>query len=131
MVYKPNILLIICVDFNVNYLEKSKEKKKELNDLLNSYNLNSIIQFSTRITKNSSTTIDNVFLDITKFTHFRISPISNGLSDHDAQMLDIYTNEKIFKCSKKKIKYIRKFDEFTIQEFQDQLSKESWRNLYK
>jgi hypothetical protein len=62
IVYKPNILLIICGDINVNYLEESKEKK-ELNDLLNSYNLNSIIQFPTRITKNSSTAIDNIFLD--------------------------------------------------------------------
>jgi hypothetical protein len=129
IVYKPNILLIICGDINVNYLEESKEKH-ELNALLNSYNLKSIIQFPTRITKNSSTAIDNIFLDITKFVHFRISPVPNGLSDHDAQMLDIYTNERIDKCSKQKVKYIRKFNEFSIQEFQVQLSKESWQNVF-
>jgi exonuclease III len=87
-IYNPHIHIIICGDINVNYFDESKEKN-ELNDLLNSYNLDSIIQFPTRITNNSRTTIDNIFLDTTKFVNFIISALSNGLSDHNAQMLAI------------------------------------------
>jgi exonuclease III len=87
-VYKPDIHVIVYGDINVNYLDESKEKN-ELNDLLNSYNLDSIIQFPTRITNNSRTTIDNIFLDTTKFVNFKISALSNRLSDHNAQMLAI------------------------------------------
>ncbi|MDR2457636.1 MAG: endonuclease/exonuclease/phosphatase family protein [Clostridiales Family XIII bacterium] len=116
-VYKPNIHFIICGDFNINYLDESKGKK-DLNNLLNSYNLDSIIQFPTRITKNSRLSIDNIFLDVSKFVQFKIFPVPNGLSDHDAHVLEIYKNERIYKRSIQKVKYIRKIDEFTIQEFQ-------------
>jgi hypothetical protein len=68
-------------------------KKKELNDLLNSYNLDSRIQFPTRISNNSRTSIDNIFFDTTKFLNFTISAITNGLSDQDAQILEIYVNK--------------------------------------
>jgi hypothetical protein len=113
-VYKPNIHFIICGDFNINYLDESKEKK-DLNNIL--------IQFPTRIAKNSSSSIDNIFLDVSKFVQFKIFPVPNGLSDHDAQVLEIYKNERIFKRFIQKVKYIRKIDEFTTQEFLEQISK--------
>jgi hypothetical protein len=48
---------------------------------------------TTRISNNSRTSIDNIFLDTTKFINFTISPITNVLSDHDAQILEIYVNK--------------------------------------
>jgi hypothetical protein len=56
------------------------------------YNLDSIIQFPARISNNSRTSIDNISLDNTKFLYF-ISPITNGLSDHDTQILEIHVNK--------------------------------------
>jgi hypothetical protein len=57
-----------------------------------------MIHFPTRIKNGSCTTIDNIFLDTTKFTKFIVSLILNGLSDHDAQLLlkqDLNSDTKI------------------------------------
>jgi hypothetical protein len=87
------------------------QRKNELNDLLNSFNLSSIISFPTRITKNSRTAIDNIFIDIIKVDNFITSPFSNGLSDHDGQILEISIHnsvcrEKYFPKNKDEIKMI-------------------------
>ena len=50
-IYKPDVQLIICGDININYLIESKEKQ-ELNNILNSYNLESVINFPTRVKNN-------------------------------------------------------------------------------
>jgi hypothetical protein len=122
-------VLIICGDINVNYLDKPKEKN-ELNDLLHSYNLDSIVQFPTRIANNSKTSIDNIFLDTTKLANFIISPFLNGLSDHDAQMLEIFINKLNCNKSNHKVKTIRKINEYSIKEFKDKLSEELWQNTF-
>jgi exonuclease III len=108
-IYKPNVQLIICGDFNINYLNESKEKQ-DLNNILNSYNLVSVIHFPTRITYNSKSTIDNIFFDTTKFTDFATFPLLNGLSDHDAQMLGIYLHNVNWKRPNYKAITVRKMD---------------------
>ncbi|MDR2829930.1 MAG: hypothetical protein LBB45_02660, partial [Methanobrevibacter sp.] len=108
-VYKPAIHLIICGDININYLNESKEKQ-EINNILNSYNLVSIIHFPTRITNNSRILIDNIFLDTIKFVNFVTSSVSNGLSDHDAQRLQIYLHNQNCKRLNYKVKIIRKIN---------------------
>lgn len=49
----------------------------------------------------SSTTIDNIFTDCTRFKNNDIKSIMNGIPDHDAQLLTIYTSN--IKCSSKTI----------------------------
>jgi hypothetical protein len=69
-------------------------------------------------------------LDTTKFVNFTISSLSNGLSDHDAQMLEIYINNLDCKKSNYRVKIIRKIDEYSIMEFKDKLSEELWQNIF-
>ena len=90
-IYTPRVHLIMCGDININYLTESKEKQ-ELNNILHSYNLISVINFPTRIKNNSSTAIDNIFIDITQFGMHSTYPMENGLSDHDAQVLELYVD---------------------------------------
>jgi hypothetical protein len=45
----------------------------------------------------SSTAIDDIFTDCTRFKNIDIKPIMNGISDHDAQLLMIYKSN--IKCS--------------------------------
>jgi hypothetical protein len=111
--YKSENQLIICGDINKNYLNESKEKD-ELNDLLTSFNVNSIITFPSRITKNTMSIIDNIFIDITIVSNFMTSPIINGLLEHDAQTLEIYTKNFDRKKDSIKTKSIRQFNKFTI-----------------
>ena len=85
--YDPSID-IICGDLNVDY-QVENQRKHQLNNLLHSFNLISIITFPTRVYNKSSTTIDNMFLDPSRYEEYSVIPIYNGLSDHDAQLLII------------------------------------------
>jgi hypothetical protein len=60
-------------------------KKQQLNSLLASHNLCGVVNFPTRITHSSA--IDNFFIDKCRNEAYSIYPLSNGLSDHDAQIL--------------------------------------------
>ena len=79
---------IICGDININYFADSY-KKKQLDSILYSFNLCSIVNFPTRVGPNSSSLIDNVFLDNSYINKYDIAPVINGLSDHNAQLLAI------------------------------------------
>ena len=86
--YNSTLHFIICGDFNIDYLIES-ERKNQLENLLLSFNITSIISFPTRVQNTSATAIDNIFLDSTRLKEHTVIPISNGLSDHDAQLLTI------------------------------------------
>ena len=53
---------IICGDFNINYI-RVNNKKTQLENLLNMYNLTSTVNFPTRITTTSCSAIGNIFVD--------------------------------------------------------------------
>jgi hypothetical protein len=63
----------------------------QLDTLLKTFNLESIVNFPTRIQGNSATAIDNIFFHIMRRENYSISPIINGLSDHDAQSITLTT----------------------------------------
>jgi hypothetical protein len=71
--------IIICGDIKVDYRVEN-ERKRQLNNLLHSFDLNSIITFPTRIHNNSVTTIDNIFIDTSRFKDYTAIPILNGLA---------------------------------------------------
>jgi len=121
--YTNFINIIICGDININYLDNTNSKL-QLDSLLLSYDLYSTVNFPTRISNCSSTAINNIFIDKFKNTNFTIKPLSNGLSDHDAQILILHDtkiqNLKAHNYTKRLI------NEFTISEFKLNLSYESW-----
>ena len=86
--YKVDLKLIICGDINIDYLTDN-DKKRQLDAVLLTYNLSAIVHFPTRSQGYSSTAIDNIFIDTYKFINYTVSPLHNGLSDHDAQLLII------------------------------------------
>jgi hypothetical protein len=65
--------IILCGDFNINYLSDS-QNQEALNSLLNSYSLCSIIDFPTTIHNNSNTMIDNIFINKFKMKIFQYIP---------------------------------------------------------
>jgi hypothetical protein len=84
---KANVKVIICGDI-VNYMEDCL-RKGQLNDLLSTFKLRSIITFSTRMGPNTSTIIDNIFINDQQYNGYEVFTVSNGLSDHEAQLLMI------------------------------------------
>ena len=59
--YTSKLHFIICGDININYLNES-ENKNQMDNLLLSYNLISIINFPTRVQNTSATATDNILL---------------------------------------------------------------------
>ena len=88
--YTATLEYIVCGDINIDYLNDS-DRKNWLDALLKTYNLKSVVNFPTRIQKNSATVSDNIFIDTSKMGNYSISPIINGLSDHDAQLIILHS----------------------------------------
>jgi hypothetical protein len=118
---------IICGDININYLKES-EDKTHLDNILLSYNLINIIIFPTRVQNTSSTPTDNIFIDVSLFESYTLTPITNGLSDHEAQFLKISTEYALVPI--RKFKTVRKINKYTISDFIDKLSCESWDTIF-
>ena len=117
---------ITCGDFNIDYI-KDSSRKNFLDSILASLNLFSTVRFPTRIFKDTSTQIDNIYVNIYKFD-FSVYPVINGLSDHDAQIIaltDISTS-----VPKQSISLIRKTDDNTIKSFVYLLSYENCENVF-
>jgi hypothetical protein len=81
---------IICGDINIDYLVDS-DRKSRLEALLKTYNLTSVVNFPTCTQNNSTTAIDNIFIDISEMGNYSICPIISGLSDHDAQSITLHS----------------------------------------
>jgi len=114
---------IFCGDINIDYLVGS-DRKSQLEALLKTYNLTSVVNFPTRTYKHSATAIDNIFNDISKMGNYSICPIINGLSDHDAQSITLISFN--LRPPSKKCMLIRKINEHTINDFLNKLSYETW-----
>jgi exonuclease III len=125
--FMNSINLIICGNFNINYLVNTNTKL-QLDSLLLSYDLYSTVDFPTRISNYSSTAIDNMFIDKFKDASFTIKPLPTGLSDHGAQILILHDikiqNLKAYYYTKRLINGL------TISEFQLNLSCESWDEIF-
>jgi exonuclease III len=114
---------IICGDINVDYLY-SHSRKQQLDMLLTTYNLTSIVKFPTRIVNGSSTAIDNFFIDLSR--KYSIKPLINGISDHDAQLLEM---ENVITPAQELTSYfIRDFNDQSIHDFLMHLSMEIGRS---
>jgi hypothetical protein len=120
--FKANVEFIICGDINIHFLVE-RGRKHQLEALLKTYNLMSIVNFPTHIHHNSSTAIDNFFIDINMVGNYSIKPVINELSYHDAQVVTFHS--LTLGPHIKKIMSIRKITELTINDFILKLSHET------
>jgi hypothetical protein len=125
-IHTRSIRIILCGDININYLDDTGNNKPRLNSLLASCHLSSIVDFPTRVSSTSATTIDNIFINRNTNETFSITSLPNGLSDHDAQLL-ILSNTSFLNSSSSSVTR-RLINEHTIIEFKKSLSCE-YNNL--
>jgi hypothetical protein len=124
--YKVNIKFIICGEINIDCLAVS-DKKRQLDAMLLTYNLSPIVHLPTRTQNQSSTAIDNTFIDIYKFINYTVFPLHNGLSDHDAQLLII--KDVNLQLQIHHIHTPRNINKYSIEEFKIRLSYECWDSI--
>lgn len=79
IVYEPKFELIVCGDFNVNFLENSS-RSLQLISLFQTYNLFRVVDFPTRITADSSTAIDGIFVDYSRLNKSHVFSVIMMLS---------------------------------------------------
>jgi hypothetical protein len=96
-----------------------------LTALLNSYNLFSIVQFPTRTYKNSISAIDHIFIDTTKIDIYEVIPVMYGLADYNARIININTSYNN-KSHGYQTYFRRNNNKYTMAEFQNSLSYDSW-----
>ena len=96
--------------------------------MLLTYNLSATLQFPTRTQSHSSTATDNLFIDTYKLLNYTASPLYNGLSDHDAQLLTI--KDAKLQSQNHHFHIIRNINKYMIEEFKTRLSRESWENIF-
>jgi hypothetical protein len=99
-----------------------------LDSLLASYNLTSTVYFPNKIQNNSTTAIDNIFINVSEFDDYIISPIVNKLCDHDAQLIAI--NNINLKILNNTPCFIRNIDKHGIFDFKTSLILETWDNFF-
>ena len=101
-----------------------------LTSLLETYKLEYIISFPTTVTNQSSSAIDNIFLDSSKYDKYTIVPHYNGLFDHDALMVTVYLySHKASKSTNGR--FGRNYCMENINKFKLGLSFETWENVFE
>jgi hypothetical protein len=117
----------MCGGFNINYIQEN-HKKLQLDSLLAAYSLYSTVTFPTRISGNSASLIDNIFIDTSKHRDYIICSVVNGLSHHDAQLLNL---DKIITHTECTFTHIdRNINPSSTMDFKLNLSYESWDNVF-
>jgi hypothetical protein len=87
------------------------------------------MNFATRIQNSWSTAIDNTFIDNARLSSSCTSPVVNGLSEHDAQLLtisNITTKVNVILLKQR----IRKINNETIAQFKCLLENEMWEHVF-
>jgi hypothetical protein len=97
--------------------------------LLASYNLLSTVKFPTRLQNGSATAIDNIFIDASLQGNYAICPLSNGLSDHYAQLIVLSEVKGFIRNVSAKKKKVRTIYQVTMQNFKYKLSFETWNSV--
>jgi hypothetical protein len=123
--YNTKAEFIICGDLNVDFSKDSNFKL--VSCLLQSYNLYHIVDFPTRLNNTSHSTVDTFFVYNSRLNLFKVFPIINGPSDHDAQYLtlnNLFLN-KVYNL----ISHKRLITTATIPNFVTMLKDESWSDV--
>jgi hypothetical protein len=87
------------------------------------------VDFPTRFNTTSCSTIDNIFIDNSRINLFKVLPIINGLSDHDAQYLTL-DNVFLLNRGNNSICKKRLITRASISNFVAMLKDESWSDVY-
>ena len=123
--------ILIIGDINIDVLEVSN-KYKNFTSILESNQMNYLVDFPTRYSDQRDSALDNVITNINK-ANIKVAGIVTLLSDHDAQLIEIIgiktKNSSTLKNSNNITKYSRKFNNENIHMFLNKLATESWMDV--
>lgn len=115
-IYDKRFSYIICGDFNINFLPKTRDSSSiALTNLFSGFGIRPTIFLPTRVTNTSESCIDNIFTD---WECCDVAVVDNDLSDHTYQIayLGVATN-----ISSPPMKLVRPINQRSLQTFRDEL----------
>lgn len=119
----PTANIIICGDFNINFNTLDRATIS-INNLLNSYGLESHVNENTRVGPHSATLIDNIFSNINK-NSVNCCIVETDISDHYGQLLEVaYAPVQVNLCEFKRF-----YSAANLNNFKNFIKNESWDNL--
>nr|CAI5843329.1 unnamed protein product [Callosobruchus analis] len=119
--YQPNINFILCGDINLDSLICNRYFDLLCMEL-SSFNIFPVVQEPTRVTANSSTSIDHIFTDISH----KATVTDNVISDHRTVLLEFVSEKSDHNISSK----FRSYSDVSINKFMEALRNEDWNSLY-
>nr|CAI5838007.1 unnamed protein product [Callosobruchus analis] len=119
--YQPNINFILCGDINLDSLICNRYFDLLCMEL-SSFNIFPVVQEPTRVTANSSTSIDHIFTDISH----KATVTDNVISDHRTVLLEFVSEKSDHNISSK----FRSYSDVSINKFMEALRNEDWNGLY-
>lgn len=118
-------------DININILQKNDYDTNLYLSTLNFYGFESTINGPTRVTSNTSTCLDHIFLKNklkSNAQEYSTFIIETDLTDHFPIMINIYSDYIVRTNDNKTVtKTVEKFNELL---FRDQISKQSWTTVF-
>jgi len=72
--------------------------------------------------------IDNIFINNSKLENYTAEPLIQGLSDHEAQLIEI--NYIDLQCGSQQYQTVRKIDKYTVADFVTKFSYETWDAVF-
>jgi cytidylate kinase len=130
---KENKSLYIIGDTNLDALTYQKfPKTKSFFDMLFKYNVLSVINKPTRVSKTSATAIDNFFINNYLETTFETGIFQTDISDHFPIFLKVNYLKTVLDSQSNVINLKkRKLNLSNINELTCKLKQETWKNVYK
>lgn len=119
---KNNYVVTIVGDFNIN-MNKNSNKKQELLNFFNCYNIKRTIFENTRVTQTSASCIDGIYINIDE--PYQTLIWDTHISDHKAQKITYKTMGM-----KRGFTWKRLFTKRNIEIFKTALEQEDWTTLY-
>jgi hypothetical protein len=92
------------------------------------------VDFPTRFQNGHFSAADSIFVDSSRMQSYVILPLSNALSDHEAQciiLIKFFPETKVKNDKRKNKCKVRLIVSETVSYFQKQLLQESWKNVFK
>lgn len=121
--------IIVCGDFNIDFLVDSKNKQQLL-DFTETQYLQPIVSQPTRITKTSKTSLDQIFMVKNKYTYC-LNVFNPGFSDHEAVLLKMCLGKVIQQKDDIKTTKRRSFTDENVYIFNQLLCNTSWDSVYE
>lgn len=100
-VKKEKEFILICGDWNVNFLDSVDLSVIKIRNILMSFNLRELVSRATRVTANCKSLLDNVVTNLDSKI-VSCNSFFNTMSDHDSQLIAINYQCKATSCTVKK-----------------------------